>query len=78
MAVGSKIPIGLPIAKHQLTTQSIGRIVDINLNILVEFDWSDVSTRRVIIPAIDLLIALTLLISSVRAASGTLDVGRTD
>jgi hypothetical protein len=77
MAVGSKIPIGSQLADRQLTTQSIGRIVDINLDILVEFDWCDVSIRRVTITAIDLLIALTLLTSSVRAASGALDISRT-
>lgn len=78
MAVGWKILIGLPIADQQLTAQPIGRIVDINLNILVEFDWSHANTRRAASAPTNLLIALTLLISSIRAASGALDVGRTD
>jgi hypothetical protein len=78
MAVGSKTPIGLQLADRQLTTQPIGRIVDINLDILVKFNWSHTNTRRAASAPTNLLIALTLLISSVRAASGALDVGRTD
>jgi hypothetical protein len=68
----------LQIATPQLTTQSIGRIIDINLDILVEFDWSHANTRRAASATTNLLIALTLLVSAIGAASGALDVGRTD
>ena len=63
---------------HHLATQAIGRIIDINLDILVELDWRDTHSRRAASTAINLLSAFTLLTSAIGAVSGTLNVGRTD
>ena len=44
----------------------------------MNLDGRYINPGRAASTAINLLIALTLLISSVRAASGALDVGRSD
>jgi hypothetical protein len=74
-AVDRTIPIELQVT-DRLTTQAIGGIVDINLDILMELDWRDVNSRRAASTAINLLSALTLLTSAICAANGTLNVGR--
>jgi hypothetical protein len=76
-AVDRTIPIKLPVT-DRLTTQAIGGIVDINLDVLLELDRRDVNSRRAASAAINLLSALTLLTSAIGATSGTLNVGRID